>query len=142
MVRLMKPFFAIALLLSVSGCNSSRGTENASRNPTDAEPNRAVQQSGASTFSSSSGNADCGLSLDSVNTKFTLALVSSRSAPTRHVLVKEEVRQQGCTNSEGMKGTVDLWGWVDQFEAGIASTWQAHTEGHEGEIDGAFYRVT
>jgi hypothetical protein len=135
-MRLTRTALMMCVLLEIAGCNP--GVKNSSETPaTD-----AAQQSGTSTFSYSMGEPDCGLNVQSVNTKFSLATVSARNAPTHQILLKEQFSQKGCTNSEGLKGSVEISGWLDQFEAGRAPSWQAHAEGHEGEIDGPFYRAT
>ena len=126
---------AIVFILSIAGCS-------ASPNPAKQETIAAVQQSGTSSFSSSVGPPDCDLNVNLVNTSFRLARISSRNAPVRHVLVRERSTQTGCTNSEGMKGVIAIEGWVNNFDVGKMPTWQAQAEGHEGAIDGDFYKIT
>ena len=129
----------IVISLAIAGCNAS---PNSPKNSPKEEAPSAVQQSGTSSFKSSAGPPDCDLNVDLINTSFRLARISSRNAPVRHVLVREKSTQTGCTNSEGMTGMIAIEGWIDQFDAGKTPTWQAQAEGHEGTIDGDFYKIT
>ena len=135
MNRSTELFGTIVIALAIAGCS-------ASPNPAKEDAPSAVQQSGTSSFKSSAGPPDCDLNVNLVNTSFRLARISSRNAPVRHVLVREQSTQTGCTNSEGMTGMIAIEGWIDQFDAGKTPTWQAQAEGHEGAIDGDFYKVT
>src|SRR5262249_32373126 len=102
----------------------------------------AAQQSGTSLFASSLGKPDCELNVNLINSTFRLARVSSRKSPTRQVLIRERSTQTGCTNSEQLSGMIAIEGWIDKFDVGTPSTWQAQSEGHEGNIDGDFYKIT
>src|SRR5262249_32472336 len=101
-----------------------------------------AQQTGTSLFASSLGKPDCDLSVNLVNSTFRLARLFSRKSPVRHVLIRERSTQTGCTNSEGLTGTIAIEGWIDKFDAGTIPTWQTQSEGHEGNIEGDFYKIT
>ncbi len=138
-MRQIRTISAIAFSFLIGGCGVPRDSQTEARA---VEDSTQAHQTGTSSFSSSLEKPDCGLSVNSVNTTFALATLYSRNSPVRHVLLREQFTQSGCTNSEGLTGTVAVEGWVDRFEAGRLPSWQAQAEGHEGKIDGNFYKVT
>src|SRR5262249_32660205 len=141
MMRKIHLISVLAFILSMSGCTGS-GNSQQTKRAVNSAGNEAAQQSGTSLFASSRGKPDCDLSLNLVNSTFRLARLYSRKSPVRHVLIRERSTQTGCTNSEGLTGTIAIEGWVDKFDAGTIPTWQAQSEGHEGNIDGDFYKIT
>src|SRR5689334_22188934 len=141
MNRRMEFVSAVVLILSIAGCGQSpKPTTQAPA--TDAKGDPSVQQSGTSTFAASAGPPDCDLNVNLVNTSFRIARIYSRNAPVRNVLVKERSTRTGCTNSEGLNGTIAIEGWVNNFDAGKTPSWQTQAEGDEGAIDEDFYRIT
>jgi hypothetical protein len=141
-LEMLRRIGALALSFSIAGCGVLQNSQNNAPQSADAKPQENVQQTGTSTFAAATGKVDCDLNVNVVNSTFKLARVVSRNSPVHHVLVRERSTNTGCTNSEGLTGAIALEGWVDSFEAGRAPTWQSQGEGHEGRVDGNFYRIT
>src|SRR5262249_10668043 len=97
---------ALVLILPLAACSAPPNASKKEAPRADSKTEPAVQQSGTSSFASSAGPPDCDLNVNLVNTSFRIGRIYSRKAPLRQILVRERSTQTGCTNSEGLTGTI------------------------------------